>query len=431
MTKFLFLRKMRQNLLPLFSVYLFCCHPALSQQLATEEDFPEVDVVTSADGRYSVFSENEYLEPPNRNFQSSKLYLRDSSNDTTLLVYTGAHFMLSAFSASNANLGPKISANGKFIAFRMIENGYMELYRHNIDNGETIHVSTDGNAFNMGGVHIGPNGRYLTYVRAGIPYLYDSLDSSLTNISNSESCATTGSASAPGLSPNGQYVAYVYTCGERELFLYDIDTGTNTQIDAGGVSVRSGEVFISENSQYVRFNAPGAVPGHVYDRLNVAVYPFGTSAECIDSDGDGWGFNEFLGESCAVEQLIQSTCDYSNADLFEGWGWNAATSQSCAPLENVSNTQATAQCMDTDGDGWGWDGVATCVVDAGNPATSTSTDSNCDYSDAHLFGGWGWNANASQSCAPLESVSNTQSTTQCIDTDGDGWGWNGTESCIP
>jgi len=39
-------------------------------------------------------------------------------------------------------------------------------------------------------------------------------------------------------------------------------------------------------------------------------------------------------------------------------------------------------------------------------AVSISSDS-CDYSDAALYGGWGWNAITNQSCAPLENVSNT------------------------
>lgn len=123
-----------------------------------------------------------------------------------------------------------------------------------------------------------------------------------------------------------------------------------------------------------------------------------------------------------------NSCDYTDAALYGGWGWDATTSQSCAPLDNVINTPPTTQCVDTDGDGWGWDGTATCTLEA---ATNTGADSDCDYSDAHLYGGWGWNAAASQCCAHLETVSNDESATQCIDTDGDGWDWNGSMSCIP
>ena len=49
----------------------------------------------------------------------------------------------------------------------------------------------------------------------------------------------------------------------------------------------------------------------------------------------------------------------------------------------------SAVCIDTDGDGYGWDGSATCLVEATNSA----------------------------------------GTAPCVDTDGDGWGWDGTQSC--
>jgi len=123
-------------------------------------------------------------------------------------------------------------------------------------------------------------------------------------------------------------------------------------------------------------------------------------------------------------------CDYSNSASFDGWGWNATTSESCAPLETVSGPQPTTQCIDSDGDGWGWDGTGSCTVNASTVVT-TAVDPNCDYSDADLYGGWGWNSTASQSCAPLETVSSPQPTSPCIDVDGDGWGWDGSASCIP
>jgi len=57
-------------------------------------------------------------------------------------------------------------------------------------------------------------------------------------------------------------------------------------------------------------------------------------------------------------------------------------------LFGLSATSHASDCIDSDGDGWGWNGVASCLV----PATQ-------------------------------------QVTHECIDSDGDGWGWNGTESC--
>lgn len=127
---------------------------------------------------------------------------------------------------------------------------------------------------------------------------------------------------------------------------------------------------------------------------------------------------------------VADNCDYTDAAPHDGWGWNPVTMQSCAPLNEITPI-TTTQCIDSDGDGYGWDGTATCTLDTGTAVTNTVPDSNCDYSNSDLFGGWGWNASASQSCAPLETVSNSQPIAQCIDTDGDGWGWDGSASCIP
>lgn len=58
----------------------------------------------------------------------------------------------------------------------------------------------------------------------------------------------------------------------------------------------------------------------------------------------------------------------------------------------------------------------------------------CDYTDASLYDGWGWNAATSQSCPPNEvtsAVDNPTQLPQCIDTDGDGFGWNGDATCDP
>jgi len=57
--------------------------------------------------------------------------------------------------------------------------------------------------------------------------------------------------------------------------------------------------------------------------------------------------------------------------------------------------------------------------------------SNCDYTNASLYGGWGWDAVARESCAPQGSMAVQPNQSQCIDPDGDGWGWDGVASCIP
>ena len=68
------------------------------------------------------------------------------------------------------------------------------------------------------------------------------------------------------------------------------------------------------------------------------------------------------------------------------------------------------------------------VPDGEGPIDSNPV-AGCDYSNSASYGGWGWNAMTSESCAPLETVGGPQPTAQCVDLDGDGWGWDGTGSC--
>jgi len=65
--------------------------------------------------------------------------------------------------------------------------------------------------------------------------------------------------------------------------------------------------------------------------------------------------------------------------------------------------------------------------------TVGGADDGCDYSNADVYGGWGWNEATGESCAPIAvnsgNVVDMQSS-DCIDSDGDGWGWNGVSSCL-
>ena len=81
---------------------------------------------------------------------------------------------------------------------------------------------------------------------------------------------------------------------------------------------------------------------------------------------DGWGWNAETQESCppVTAPIVNDTpvvtdtsgnCDYSDADQNAGWGWDPVVRQACVPLS------AETQCVDSDGDGWGWDGLKSCI----------------------------------------------------------------------
>ena len=118
-----------------------------------------------------------------------------------------------------------------------------------------------------------------------------------------------------------------------------------------------------------------------------------------------------------------------------------------APLQSV--------CDYSDADlygGWGWnyETSESCAPPEEQDDTTQqevveeSVANSCDYSDGHLFGGWGWNYETSESCAPPEEQEDTTQqeviddtiASSCDYSDGHlfgGWGWNyqTSESCAP
>lgn len=94
--------------------------------------------------------------------------------------------------------------------------------------------------------------------------------------------------------------------------------------------------------------------------------------------------------SNSVAQQAESGCDYSSAGENFGWGWNPIAGTSCPP---------------TDPDQ---------VIDLFLPETGADEPSRealidelrndyCDYADALLHGGWGWNNVLLESCPPLST----------------------------
>ena len=119
----------------------------------------------------------------------------------------------------------------------------------------------------------------------------------------------------------------------------------------------------------------------------------------------------------AANTAIAQNCIDTDGD---GWGWDGEAS--C----RVSTTPLTASaCIDSPplGDGWGWDGTKSCRIDGSG--TIEPTSSVC-IDSAPLGDGWGWDG--TQSCRVTSPV---VVASVCVDSPplGDGWGWDGTQSC--
>ena len=87
--------------------------------------------------------------------------------------------------------------------------------------------------------------------------------------------------------------------------------------------------------------------------INAQTLPICESATS-DSDGDGYGWeNE---QSCVVDTSQLGQCE-DRGDF--PWGWNPVTLSSCL----LGIQTEPSECIDNDGDGFGWNGIATCIVE--------------------------------------------------------------------
>jgi endoglucanase len=143
-----------------------------------------------------------------------------------------------------------------------------------------------------------------------------------------------------------------------------------------------------------------------------------THPECVDPDGDGWGWNGV--SSCRIDAI-------RTPDVQE-------------PVETIAiDPEPDSSCVDPDGDGWGWNGISSCRVSAKQTSTeegdlkipehTADPVTSCHSQDS------------ASTCVATESPASTQpqisdnNTTpviteaSCLDPDGDGWGWNGVASC--
>lgn len=103
-----------------------------------------------------------------------------------------------------------------------------------------------------------------------------------------------------------------------------------------------------------------------YRRLmGVILFLFCSSAysqECVDSDGDGWGWNGFA--SCLVSEgtsVPTNTRECVDSDG-DGWGWDGVASCTVSPSNNSRSIDYLGRCLDDNNDGWGWDGTKACQV---------------------------------------------------------------------
>jgi Tol biopolymer transport system component len=207
------------------------------------------DAAVSADGRYVAFhSSATNLVADDTNGQTD-IFVRDRQSGTTERVSVDS----AGIQSNNATYGPKISADGRYVAFQSFAsnlvandtNGVYDIFVHDRDTGMTERVSVD---------------------------------------SAGEQSA--GSSYDPSLSADGRYVAFSSygdlvdddTNAEGDIFVRDrqTDTTERVSIDSAGAegNDNSFDPSISADGRYVAFRsyASNLVAGDTHYREDIFVH---------------------------------------------------------------------------------------------------------------------------------------------------------------
>ncbi len=180
-------------------------------------------------------------------------------------------------------------------------------------------------------------------------------------------------------------------------------------------------IYIGNTTSYTDTNI---VPGETYHYTVVA----------IDNQGDRSPISGFASATIASSNAQTGAIgSYSCVDSDgDGWGWDGYRSCSLATLStsqiNVESPTGLPfhDCVDDDGDGWGWDGRKSCNMDV---LITTTDATGCFTANAKKPGWTGIEfcfvemSNGNVSISASEDI--------CVDLDGDGFGWNGFATCDP
>lgn len=173
-------------------------------------------------------------------------------------------------------------------------------------------------------------------------------------VSNSYVSEPTGDFPWHAISPDGKYLTYFSEPRNaideslRTLNVLNRETGDISSVSDVSVPSRYDGYKFSADSRSIAFDKPDLSSVKAGELIcGLTHYKFDTNKDCIDTDGDSWGWNGV--RSCVVEQQPDG-CDYSIAATQNGWGWNQSTDESCPPrpLDYCDYRQAASN------DGWGW-----------------------------------------------------------------------------
>jgi Tol biopolymer transport system component len=206
----------------------------------------------SADGRWVAFASLADDLVLNDTNQAQDVFVRDLVNGTNILVSIG-------FDRSPAlggdSASPIISADGRYVVFISVAtnlvsgsvNANANVFRRDLQAGTTalVSVGTDGVSPGNGDASapvMSPDGRYVAYVSAAANLAAGITSGLNTYWRDMNLGQTVGLVCAnfylfsPSLAANGRYVAYAYGASTTRLQIRDTQLGTDIYTNSGAVT---------------------------------------------------------------------------------------------------------------------------------------------------------------------------------------------------
>jgi Tol biopolymer transport system component len=204
-------------------------------------------ISVSADGRWLAFvseADDLVLNDTNR---LQDVFVRDRVNGTNLLVSAG----LDGSSALGGNSGSAvISANGRYVAFISVATNLTadtnmypatnyNVFRRDLQTGTTVLVSAATNASTLGNYDssapvISPDGRYVAFLSLAnnlVPGIASGMNTYWRDVNLGQAMGMRGTgAFKPSLGGNGRYIAYAAVTG---LCVRDTQLGTDIFTNGG------------------------------------------------------------------------------------------------------------------------------------------------------------------------------------------------------
>ena len=242
-------------------------------------------VAISADGRYVAFTSSaSNLVANDTTLGNNDVFVRDTQSNTTTRVSVDS----ADVEQSGSSDFVAISGDGRFVAFNSgaanlvvnDNNGSADVFVRDTQLNTTTRVSVDSSGIEANGasaaVAISADGRYVAFASfasnlvandtngSADVFVRDTQLNTTTRVSVDNSGAQiTGASSAPAISADGRYVAFLAANGfVQDVFVRDtqLNTTARASVSSSGAAVSSNvpSVAISGDGRYVAFASDAA-----------------------------------------------------------------------------------------------------------------------------------------------------------------------------